>query len=226
MESASTLGRMDNAASGIIDLRYRHCKPDLHIFAAKGSWLRGITFTDQDDMLFNVLHELRQGMGAVNEYDLREPEVKAADLMLRDVEGWVRFLRTDRGLLAKVHATATIDEECSRCLAPVATPVTVDFEEEYVPLLDANTSAPVHIDPSEEEDTFRVSIRFELDLREALRQYILMYEPTKPLCRADCAGLCPDCGADMNIGPHECEQPTDGRWSALAGLKSETTEGN
>jgi uncharacterized protein len=102
----------------------------------------------------------------------------------------------------------------------------VDFEEEYVPLIDANTGAPIRIDESEEEDTFRVDHRFELDLREALRQYILMYEPTKPLCRADCAGLCPDCGADMNIGPHECEQPTDGRWSALAGLKSETTEGN
>jgi uncharacterized protein len=177
-------------------------------------------------MLFNVLRELRQGMGAVNEYELREGEVKAGDLAFRDVEGFVRFLRTDRGLLARVHATATIDEECSRCLAPVETPVTVDFEEEYVPLVDANPGAPIRIDESEEEDTFRVSDRWELDLREALRQYILMYEPAKPLCRADCAGLCPDCGADMNAGPHECEQPTDGRWSALAVLKNETTEGN
>ncbi|MEK7248475.1 MAG: DUF177 domain-containing protein, partial [Chloroflexota bacterium] len=153
-------------------------------------------------MLFNVLRELRQGMGAVNEYELREPEVKAGDLAFRDVEGFVRFLRTDRGLLAKVHATATIDEECSRCLAPIETPVTVDFAEEYVPMIDANTGAPVHIDESEEEDTFRVSDRWELDLREALRQYNLMYEPAKPLGRADCAGLCPGCGADMNAGPH------------------------
>ncbi len=176
-------------------------------------------------MLFNVLRELRQNMGAVNEYELKEPEVKADDLALHDVDGTVRFLRTDRGLLAKVHATATIDEECSRCLAPVATPVTVDFEEEYVPLVDGNTGAPVHLDPSEEEVTFRVNPRFELDLREALRQYILMYEPAKPLCRADCAGLCPICGADMNLGPHECEEPTDERWSALAGLNKEPTEG-
>jgi uncharacterized protein len=108
----------------------------------------------------------------------------------------------------------------------VATPVTVDFEEEYVPLVDANTGAPVHVEESEDEETFRVSARFELDLREALRQYILMYEPAKPLCRADCAGLCPVCGADMNAGPHECEQPTDERWSALSGLKIDKTEGN
>jgi len=177
-------------------------------------------------MLFNVLRELRQGIGAVNEYELDEPEVKAGDLSIHGVKGTVRFLRTDRGLLAKVHATATMDEECSRCLTPVRTPVAVDFEEEYVPKVDANTGSPVHIDESEEEDTFRVNTRFELDLREALRQYILMCEPAKPLCRPDCAGLCPVCGADMNAGPHECEQPPDERWSALAGLKNETTEGN
>lgn len=177
-------------------------------------------------MLFNVLRELRQTIGSVNEYELQEAEVRAGDLSFRDVDGLVRFLRTDRGLLARVHATATIDEECSRCLKPVATPVTVDFEEEYVPLVDADTGSPMHIDESEEEDTFRINGRFELDLREALRQYILMYEPAKPLCRPDCAGLCPTCGADMNAGPHECEQPADERWNALAGLKNETTEGN
>jgi uncharacterized protein len=176
-------------------------------------------------MLFNVLRELRQNMGSVNEYELSESQVKTGDLTLHDVNGGVRFLRTDRGLLAEVHATAIINEECSRCLAPVATPVTVDFEEEYVPRVDASTGAPVHIDPSEEEETFRISPRFELDLREALRQYILMYEPAKPLCRPDCMGLCPVCGADLNTGPHECEQPADERWSALAGLKTETTEG-
>lgn len=176
-------------------------------------------------MLFNVLRELRQNIGSVNAYDLDDARVRAGDLTFRDVRGSVRFLRTDRGLLARVHATATIDEECSRCLAPVATPVTVDFEEEYVPLVDANNGAPVHIDESGEEDTFRVSPRFELDLREALRQYILMYEPAKPLCRPDCAGLCPVCGADMNAGPHNCEQPGDERWSALSRLKIDRTEG-
>jgi uncharacterized protein len=176
-------------------------------------------------MLFNVLRELRQNIGSVNEYDLSEPEVKAGDLAFRKVVGIVRFLRTDRGLLARVQATATIDEECSRCLSPAETPVTVDFEEEYVPVVDANTGAPVRIDKAEEEDTFRVNDHWELDLREALRQYILMYEPAKPLCRPDCAGLCPNCGADMNLGPHECEPPADERWSALARLRNETTEG-
>jgi uncharacterized protein len=169
-------------------------------------------------MLFNVLHELRQSLGAVNEFDLRDRQVKAGDVTIRDLEGTASFLRTDRGLLARTRASGLIDEECSRCLKPVQSPVHVDFEEEYVPLFDANTGAPIRLSEEEEEVTFRIGPRWDLDLREGLRQYILMNEPAKPLCKPDCAGLCPVCGADMNAGPHECEAQKDERWSALTGL--------
>lgn len=177
-------------------------------------------------MLFDVLRELREPMGAVNEFDLHEPQVKAGDVTIRDLVGTVRFVRTDRGLLTRLQASGLIDEECSRCLTPTESPVEVDFEEEYVPLFDGNTGSPIRLSEEEEEETFRISLRWELDLREGLRQYILMNEPAKPLCKADCAGLCPVCGADMNAGPHECEPQGDERWSALAGLINETSEGN
>ena len=177
-------------------------------------------------MLFNVLRELRQAIGAVNEFELHEPQVKAGDVTIRDLEGTVLLLRTDRGLLARLRASGLIDEECSRCLTPTESTVHVEFEEEYVPLFDANTGSPVRLSEEEEYETFRVSPRWELDLREGLRQYILMNEPAKPLCKADCAGLCPVCGADLNAGPHECEPQADERWNAPAGLTNETSEGN
>jgi len=177
-------------------------------------------------MLFNVLNDLRQPMGTVSEAELREAEVKAGDLIIRDLQGAARFLRTDRGLLVRMRAKGAIDEECSRCLRDVSAPVEVDFEEEYVPLFDPNTGTRIYLGAEEEDVTFRVNAHFDLDLREGLRQYILMFEPAKPLCRADCAGLCPICGADMNAGPHECRSITDERWNALAGLKSEILEGN
>ncbi len=45
--------------------------------------------------------------------------------------------------------------------------------------------------------------------------------PMKPLCRPDCKGLCPTCGADRNETACSCEEPTaDSRWAALAALKS------
>jgi len=92
--------------------------------------------------------------------------------------------------------------------------------------IDPNTGTRIYLGADEEDVTFRVNARFDLDLREGLRQYILMFEPAKPLCRADCAGLCPICGTDMNVGPHECKSVTDERWNALAGLKNEILEGN
>ena len=46
--------------------------------------------------------------------------------------------------------------------------------------------------------------------------------PDKILCRADCAGLCPVCGVDLNAEPHEHEgEESDPRWAALAELNDE-----
>jgi uncharacterized protein len=59
----------------------------------------------------------------------------------------------------------------------------------------------------------------ELDLRPALREEWLLAAPTFALCREDCKGLCPRCGADLNDGPHDCAQPeVDPRWEALTKL--------
>jgi uncharacterized protein len=174
-------------------------------------------------LLLNVLRELRQSIGSINEYEFEEASLQVDDGTIRDLSGTITLLRTDRGLLATVTADGRLDAECSRCLKPTEADIHVDFKEEYVPVMDADTGSPVRI---EDDETFRINRRFDLDLREGLRQYILISEPAKPLCQAACAGLCPACGADLNLGPHECEQDIDERWSALAGLRNETQEGN
>ena len=172
----------------------------------------------------NVLRELRQPIGSVNEYEIDEPRLEVDDGVIEDLRGVLTLLRTDRGLLASVRAQGQMEAQCSRCLTDLRAPVNVDLKEEYVPVTDADTGSPVHLDDASGE-TFRINRRFDLDLREGLRQYILMSEPVKPLCQAACAGLCPACGADLNSGAHQCEQPADDRWSALAGLKNEIPEG-
>lgn len=43
-----------------------------------------------------------------------------------------------------------------------------------------------------------------LDVREDARDALLIEMPIAPRCRDDCAGLCPQCGADLNVGPHDC----------------------
>jgi uncharacterized protein len=59
-----------------------------------------------------------------------------------------------------------------------------------------------------------------------LRQYREVSRTIQPLCRPDCAGLCPTCGADLNQGPCQCgTAAVDERWSGLAGLAVSLKEG-
>ncbi len=61
-----------------------------------------------------------------------------------------------------------------------------------------------------------------LDLRAWARDALALSLPDKMLCRADCAGLCPVCGRDLNAEPHEHEEvATDPRWAALAELRDQ-----
>lgn len=47
-----------------------------------------------------------------------------------------------------------------------------------------------------------------IDLREAVQEQVVLTLPFKPLCREDCKGLCPHCGADLNSAACECKENT------------------
>jgi uncharacterized protein len=175
-------------------------------------------------MRFRVSQELRQSVGAEFAMELRQRNLFLDDVAISDLQGNVCMLRTDRGLLVTVHASAHIEGACSRCLAAVRSPVDVDFQEEFIPVVDPVTGT--HISSDEAEDSFVIDADLMLDLGEAIRQYALMSSPSKPLCQPDCAGLCPTCGANLNQGPCSCRSSGDERWRALAALKSDNQEGS
>ena len=55
-----------------------------------------------------------------------------------------------------------------------------------------------------------------LDLAPQVWESVLLLLPSKVLCREDCAGLCPRCGADLNEGPCSCEgEEGDPRFEVL-----------
>ena len=156
-------------------------------------------------MQLNVLQELRHRLGSVTTYDVNEPSVPLDGSELAAVTGSLTLLRTDRGLLATFKVQASASERCARCLVEADCPVEMEFEEEFIAVVDPNTSARVRL--SKDEEAFRIGPDFVLDLREPIRQYGLMAEPVKPLCRPDCAGLCPTCGSNLNEGACECVAP-------------------
>jgi uncharacterized protein len=59
----------------------------------------------------------------------------------------------------------------------------------------------------------------QIDLAPIVREYVLLDLPDAPLCKDDCAGICPNCGIDRNIATCDCDTAAvDPRWSALEGL--------
>ncbi len=100
---------------------------------------------------------------------------------------------------------------CSRCLADAHGHV---IDEAHL----------IFAEPGDEDiddpDVYQLDPRNdELDLRPAIREEWLLAAPSFALCREDCKGLCPRCGADLNVGPHECsETAVDPRWDSLRKL--------
>lgn len=103
--------------------------------------------------------------------------------------------------------------ECRRCL----TDVSEDVDEElYLIFAKAGTE-----DTADDPDVYELDDRaVELDLRPALREQWLLLAPPYSLCKDDCKGLCPACGADRNVTSCACAPATDGRRDALRGAGS------
>lgn len=151
-------------------------------------------------MRINVAQQLKAPIGSVRDYEVSE-EVNFAGGS-HQVQGEVRLIRTNRGILVRGRLHTEIEVTCSRCLNSFACPVNLDIEEEYFPTTDVVTDASLPV--AEEPGCFTIDERHILDLTEAVRQYALLAIPMKPLCREDCAGLCSICGHDLNQGPCGC----------------------
>ena len=167
-------------------------------------------------MLFDVGPFLRQSAGATRAYRLNEQQDKSEELPAASVTGTVSFLRTHEGILVSACLSVVSQDVCSRCLEPVRLTCDIDFQEEFAPTIDVDSGVRLAV-PG---DAFAIDERQVLDLNEAIRQYRLAARPIQSLCRPDCKGLCPDCGADLNQGPCPCPlESADPRWHALAGLR-------
>jgi DUF177 domain-containing protein len=119
----------------------------------------------------------------------------------------------------KGELSASLEIACARCLAPVVQGVEREFELLY---------RPQGADAGQEELSFsgaEAEIGYYqgagLLLEDALREQVLLAVPLKAICREDCKGLCPQCGADLNLAPCSCPVAVgDARWSALKEFRS------
>lgn len=177
--------------------------------------------------IFNVAQLMKDPVGATRQgqvdVNLQElaPELRsdasaaaaAADMNL---SGRVRLMHSVEGVLVQGDLQGKITLPCVRCLEPVVTEIEVPVEETFVPTLDIASGQVVK--PEEEDEALWIDVHHILDLSEVLRQDVLVALPLHVVCRADCKGLCPTCGKNLNEGPCDCAAEIDPRWAALRTL--------
>jgi uncharacterized protein len=111
------------------------------------------------------------------------------------------------GIVVDGELRAPWADSCRRCLAPAAGEVVSEIHERYQQVI---------TDP----DAFQI-VGDQIDLEPMVRENLLLDAPIAPVCRVECAGLCPTCGIDRNLASCDCLAiVSDPRWDALSQLKA------
>jgi uncharacterized protein len=130
-----------------------------------------------------------------------------------DVALTIRLESVSEGVLVSARAQASLVGECGRCLRDVTDSLDVEFQQLY---------AYEHSTTDETADDDEVG-RMDgdlIDLEPELRDAVVLALPLNPRCRADCPGLCPDCGVPWDELPADhSHEAVDARWAALSKLK-------
>lgn len=168
-------------------------------------------------MIFNVAQLMKSPVGTSFEAFIHEDNVELDDLnVVGPITGHVRMRRTNQCLLIDGWVDLTIELECTRCLKQFEQPMHVPFEERFYPTVDVVTGVPLPL--TDEDEIFLIDDHHQVDLTEAIRQNALIAIPMVTLCKEDCAGLCSQCGHDLNLGPCDCQPEVDERLSILKTL--------
>lgn len=151
-------------------------------------------------------------------------ELSARDLALESSDAeFIDPARVELGisrqgeqLHVRGQATIRVRQSCARCLRETA--------GELRASVSVVVRAHSERDPKEEaSDGLLFHDGESVDLTAEIRELLILEVPAAPLCRPECAGLCPRCGADLNAGACGCREtePSDPRWAALRKLKQE-----
>ena len=135
----------------------------------------------------------------------------------------VRFQGTiqnaGHGLLV-LSGTASIvyNTTCARCLAPVRRDLSVGIRETFRSNRPIPGERMQESDPEEADDFYGYD-DYTVDITDAIRENLLPALPIRELCKPDCAGICPVCGADLNKGSCGCPSDPSGENNPFGRLK-------
>jgi uncharacterized protein len=116
---------------------------------------------------------------------------------------------THGGYALRLRFAASLSGPCMRCLERATPSVEIDAREVEQPGGGEELSSP-YVEGH------------DLNLAAWARDAYALALPAQVVCRPDCAGLCPECGANLNDDPqHHHERAPDPRWAKLREVRFE-----
>ena len=136
--------------------------------------------------------------------------------LVRPVEADLELIREADSIKLRGHLQGALQVACSRCLQDFVLELDEIIDFTLVRSLSADAPYEIDLQPEDLDTEFFDGVTIDVDLIVA--EQIFLALPQKPLCRAQCAGLCSGCGADLNREECKCEKVE--RVSAFHALRS------
>jgi uncharacterized protein len=149
-----------------------------------------------------------------SELSLEDPDLRLIEPA--EVRGRIRRKGDEVELIGSLKTT--LETVCARCLKPVVLPFSADFDERFSPSV--SWGAEEQHELAAGDLNLSIFDGTAIDLDQLVREQVVLAKPAQTLCREDCQGLCPVCGADRNTRTCKCTaQQTDARWEKLKDLR-------
>jgi uncharacterized protein len=130
-----------------------------------------------------------------------DPELEFATAR---INGAVRLEKHGRDILVRGHLQGHLQLACGRCVENFDAPVDADFDLLMVPGPGPGTGEEEELSASDLDLDYYSGET--LDLETVIREQIILVVPLKPLCTEDCKGICPRCGAVLNLEECACKK--------------------
>jgi uncharacterized protein len=132
---------------------------------------------------------------------MEDPDVGFAQPIALDCQ----LFEVNRDVVVRGTLATSLRLTCSRCAEEIVVPLQVPLEAVYLPAPTASSEREKEIEDSG-ADVYAYS-EHVIDLREMVRDKLLLSIPLQPCCHPGCKGLCPSCGVNWNVSTCQCAQP-------------------
>lgn len=135
-------------------------------------------------------------------------EFDAQDELINSAVAVNGFVKNSTGIVSvSAEAVLTVSTQCAKCAKDISKKLKVPVKHYLIDQLN-----------DEDNDDYIVVDDLSLNLDELVLEDVFLSLPARFLCKADCKGLCPYCGKDLNEGTCDCKKPVDPRLAALQQL--------